>query len=186
MKNNKRCWCHEEWNGEKARMMVTLFEYFTPGVIVTLFVPGFILQNLESFLTLIWPCLEHNKCWLGSANWERRKKRFEFLSQFLPSLPFLIRSCRHGSTSKQLTNPTFIKSWVFKTKSYFPIVPLGLRSLRSPTNFERVWSEGSIYFKWSSGVETFYCNTSLYLLKRNSPARNYSHSPFFLSIPLCH
>ena len=34
-------------------MMVTLFEYFTPGVIVTFFVPGFILQNLESFLTLI-------------------------------------------------------------------------------------------------------------------------------------
>ena len=49
----KRLRCDEEWNGEKARMMVTLFEYFTPGVIVTLFVPGFILQNLKSFLTLI-------------------------------------------------------------------------------------------------------------------------------------
>lgn len=108
VKNHKRCWCYEEWNGEKARMMVTLFEYFTPGVIVTLFVPRFILQNLESFLTLIWPCLEHNKCWLGSANWERRKKRFEFLSQFLPSLPFLIQSRHHGSTCQ--ANQTFIKN----------------------------------------------------------------------------
>ena len=135
MKNNKRCWCYEEWNGEKARMMVTLFEYFTPGVIVTLFVPGFILQNLESFLTLIWPCLEHNKCWLGSANWERRKKRFEFLSQFLPSLPFLIRSCRHGSTCQATNKPNIHQKLSFQNQKLFPNSSPGSEKSEIPNQF---------------------------------------------------
>ena len=65
----------------------------------------------------------------------RGKSVLNSCRSFYPHSPSWYDLVAMAPLAKQLTNPTFIKSWVLETKSNFPIVPLGLRSLRSPTNF---------------------------------------------------
>ena len=116
----------------------------------------------------------------------RGKSVLNSCRSFYPHSPSWYDLVAMAPLAKQLTNPTFIKSWVLETKSNFPIVPLGLRSLRSPTNFwaRVIWRVYLFQVElWSRDLLLQYIFVTFKEDKRSSPARNYSHPPFFLSIP---